>query len=99
MKCQQGDTSWVLCLIFYLVYDLAGQPELPYVCGLVVSMGESNRRCFSSFTVRAEHHPSTALKTKTFCESGRPDNTAYVDSCDKHVSRKSVSLPEIVNFL
>ena len=51
MKCQQVGTSWVL----YLVCDLVGRSELPYVCGPVVSTAESNSRRFSSFTGRAEY--------------------------------------------
>ena len=54
-KFQQGDILWVLYLVLYLVCDLAGWLELLYVCGLVVSTAESNSRCFSSFTGRAEH--------------------------------------------
>ena len=55
MKCQQVGTSWVLYLVLYLVCDLVGRSELPYVCGPVVSTAESNSRRFSSFTGRAEH--------------------------------------------
>ena len=49
--------------------------------------------------------PSATLKTQTFLwnfnyrKSGRPDNTAYVGSCDKQVSKKSISPPGILNFL
>ena len=65
------------------------------MCGPVVSTAESNRRLFSSFTAGQNSSPSTTLKTESFYEaaSTRPDNTAYVGSCEKHVSRISVSLP------
>ena len=55
LRCEEGDTSWVLYLVLYLVGDLAGWLELPYVCGPMLSTAESNSRHFSSFTGRAEH--------------------------------------------
>ena len=95
----------MLYLVIYLVCDLAGRSELPDVCDPVVSTAQSNSRHFSSFTDRAEHQSINFPENVNFLwrfndrKSGRPDNTAYVGSHDKHVSRKSVSLPEIVIFL
>ena len=75
------------------------------MCGPVVSTAGSNSRRLSSFTDRAEHQSIRYLENVNYLcrfngrKSARPVNKVYVGSCDKHVSRKSVSLPKIVNYL
>ena len=75
------------------------------MCGPVVSMTGSNSRRLSSFTGRADHQSIKYPENVNYLwrfngrESARPGNKANVGSCDKHVSRKSVSLPKIVNYL